>query len=332
MSTVKSNPFQRNRLIRDAIGRAIYEAMQRDSSIYLFGEGAEIKQHYDAPQIEKEFPHRVITLPISEDANTNFAVGASLLGVKPVVDCITSDFMYRAMDSICNSAAKLNFVAAEGQPPKTIVIRGEFLMGGPTTGQRPEALFCHIPDLNVVLPSIPRDAYGLMRTALAMPGVTIFFEDRMILDSEISTVEMMSVFPEERLPIPFGFLRHCTHPTSAQVTVVTYGLMRQVVEGLVWEHDFLKTVDLLDLRTLYPIDWPALSASVAMTGKLLIIEPDIKYGGIGAEIAAVIAEHDPGVRIKRLGAPRETIPANPARHGEMLPSRERVLEAIRGMI
>ena len=182
MTTVKAQAFYRNHLLRDGINQAIYDAMQIDPSIYLFGEGAWVKARYDAPQILAEFRERIMTMPIAEDGSVNFAVGASLLGVKPVVDIITADFLYRCFDSIANTAAKLNFVQAEGEPPKTMVIRAEFLTGGPTTGQRPEALFAHIPGLNVVVPSTPRDAYGLMRTALQTPGVAIFFEDRMIAD------------------------------------------------------------------------------------------------------------------------------------------------------
>src|ERR1700726_1709162 len=100
----------RNRLIRDGICRAIYEEMKKDSSVYLLGEGAHMKVHFDAPDIEAEFPNRIVTLPISEDGNTNFGVGAALMGVKPIVDVITSDFLFRTMDSICNTAAKINFV------------------------------------------------------------------------------------------------------------------------------------------------------------------------------------------------------------------------------
>mgnify|MGYP001600766282 FL=1 len=320
------NPFSRNHLIRDAIGRALYDAMKLDPSIYLFGEGAEIKMHYDAPQIERDFPDRVVTLPISEDANTNFAVGASLLGIKPVVDVITSDFMYRTFDAIANTAAKLNFVQAEGEPPKTIVIRSEFLIGGPTTGQRPEALFVHIPGLNVVIPSTPNDAYGLMRTALTSPGVTIFLEDRMILDSDTQPEDMDGV---GIMAVPFGQASMRMRPPRATLTIVTYGLMRQVVE-LALNQERVNTVELIDLKTLYPIDWATLFDSTERTGKLLIVEPDVLYGGIGAEIAATAV--DWGVsKISRLGAPRETIPASRDGHALMLPSGEKILAVIRRM-
>ena len=316
----KPQPFARNHKIRDAISLAIYHKMERDPSIYLFGEGAGVKVHYDAPNIERDFPSRVITLPISEDGNVNFAVGASLLGVTPVVDIITADFLYRAMDSICNTAAKLNFVRPD-QEPRTIVIRAEFLTGGPTTGQRPEALFAHIPGLNVVIPSTPRDAYGLMLTALRTPGVTIFLEDREIEDDLLKETDCRI-----EGPIGLGYaLERRNGNIKPDCTVVTYGLMRQVTEQAL---DPTLNIDLLDLRSIYPIDWQAIKASVRRSGKLLIIEPDVQYGGVGAEIAATIAESQPGVRVKRLGGSRATISATPDQHRLMMPSAEEIVHAI----
>jgi len=326
----KKSPFNRNHLVRDAIGKAIYDQMGLDQSIHLFGEGAQVKIHYDAPDIERDFADRVHTLPISEDGNMNFTVGASLLGVKPVVDIITADFLYRAMDSICNTAAKQNFLRED---KSTIVIRSEFLTGGPTTGQRPEALFTHIPGLNVVVPSTPRDAYGLMLTALRTSGVTLFFEDRMIEDGEFTAADQS--FTDV---IPFGVSRLCTMGKRGAVTIVTYGVMRQVVQRALapykFNHDYYADeyqmlCDVIDLRCLYPIDWAFIKKMLERTGKLLIVEPDVTYGGIGAEIAATISEEMPHVRVKRLGAPRATIPASKSLHERMLPTEGVIVDAIR---
>ena len=137
LASPTKSPFSRSHLLRDASYQAVYDVMVTDPAVHLFGEGAEVKVHYDAPAIERDFPGRVHTLPISEDGNVNFAVGASLVGIKAIVDIISADFLYRAMDSIANTAAKLNFVMGPGREPSTIVIRAEFLLGGPTTGQRP---------------------------------------------------------------------------------------------------------------------------------------------------------------------------------------------------
>ncbi len=322
MQQLKANPWYRNHFIRDAIGEAIYYEMERDPSIHLFGEGAEVKVHYDAPNIERDFGSRVHTLPISEDGNTNFSIGASLVGVKPVVDVITADFLYRTMDSIVNTAAKLNFLRPN-EPARTIVIRSEFLIGAPTMGQRPEALFAHIPGLNVVIPSTPRDAYGLMRTALNTPGVTIFFEDRMIRDDLISETDMRMDSP---IGLGYAFMRQ-DGGLEPHLTIVTYGLMRQTVENTL-STAVLHNIDLIDLRTIYPIDWTEIEASVRKSGKLLIIEPDVQYGGVGAEIAATIAEELPGTLIKRLGARRETIPADMSKHAAMVPTEREIRDAI----
>lgn len=329
-NAVKINPFQRNHLIRDGISQSIYDSMKEDTSIYLFGEGAEVKQHYDAPYMLKDFPSRVTTLPISEDGNLNFCVGASLLGIKPVYDIISSDFLLRAMDSIANTSAKLNFMRSESS---TIVIRAECLLGGPTTGQRVESMFLGVPGLRVAVPSTPRDAYGLMRTALTEPGVTLFFEDRMVEDED-------DWHPEELITggtIPFGasFWRH--KGQRGNVTILSYGVMCQRVARILRQHppskdpyadDAEMRCDLIDLRSLYPIDWGFITKMLERTGRLLIVEPDIQYGGIGAEIAATIAEKLPHVRIKRLGARRETTPAALSLHAQMLPTEEEVIDAI----
>mgnify|MGYP001596412413 CR=1 FL=1 len=312
VTATKPNVFSRNHLLRDASLQALYDAMSADPSVHLFGEGAQVKMHYDAPQIERHFSDRVHTMPISEDGNTNFAVGASLLGVKPVVDVISADFLYRTLDSICNTAAKLNFVLGPWRTPSTIVIRAEFLTGGPTTGQRPEALFTHIPGLRVVLPSTPHDAYGLMKSALETPGVTIYFEDRMISDAGPWSNW------DQWLRAGVGFGQ--AHYRRGDVVVVTYGVMRQLVEPL--------DCGLVDLVSICPLDWETVEMAARHSGRVLIVEPDVAYGGVGAEIAAHIAEAMPHVRIKRLGAPKTTVPAAPSLHHLMLPSVEEIERAI----
>ncbi len=323
LTQTKPNPFLRNHFIRDAIAQAIHETMAVDPAVCLFGEGAEVKQHYDAPNILRDFPDRVTTMPICEDGSTNFAVGTSLLGVKPIVDVISADFLYRTLDSIANTAAKLNFVSGRDH---TVVIRAEFLLGGPTTGQRPEAIFAHIPGLRVVIPSTPRDAYGLMLTALQEPGVTLLFEDRMVQDDLLSD-------SDHRLLGPIGF--GCAHERMngnyrPDLTIVSYGLMAQRVESVLKAHPM--NVDFWDLRSIYPIDWFEILTAVRRSKKLLIVEPDITYGGVGAEIAATVAEEVFDVRVRRLGASRDTVPASMSLHAQMLPTEEEIFDAIRDCI
>lgn len=325
--TQKFDPWHRNGLIRNAIGQALYEEMALDPAVHLFGEGCDRKVHYDAPLIERDFSDRVHTCPISEDCNNGFALGAALLGVKPVVDIITADFIYRAMDSLANSLAKLNFVQAKGEPPKTILVRAEFLTAGPTTSARPEALLAHIPGLNVAIPSTPRDAYGMTRTALRTPGVTVLFEDRMIADALLKE-RPLDCEPLDAV-VPFGeaALRR-SHP-EAGLTIVTYGLMRQVVEEALKEMD--APVALIDLRWVYPVDWEMIEASARKTRRVLIVEPDVQHGGVGAEIAAHLAEKERGYAIRRMGGRRGTLPSAMALHSDYMPTQAQIVGAVWAM-
>lgn len=307
----------RNRLIRDAIYHAIYDRMKIDDSIYIMGEGSHMKVHFDAPNIERNFPDRIITLPISEDANTNFALGMTLAGTKPIVDVITADFLYRTMDSICNTIAKTNFVSE----PKTIVIRSEFMTAGPTTGQRPESLFTHIPGLNVVIPSNPLDAHGLMDTVLTTKAATLFFEDRMIEDK--------TTFPEDMdthldiIPLSKAKIRK----KGYIITIVSYALTLRMLDILLQRENL--DYELIDLRSIYPVDYGLIAESVRKTGRLLIVEPDVAYAGVGAEITSQISEkcfNYLAHPVTRLGAPRITIPSSRSLHDFMLPSEKRILE------
>lgn len=319
----RKDPWFRNRLIRDASYHATYDRMKVDDSIYIMGEGSHMKIHFDAPYIERDFRDRVITLPISEDGNTNFAVGMTLGGVKPVVDVIAADFLFRTMDSICNTIPKQNFVAS----PKTIVIRSESITGGPTTGQRLESLFTHIPGLNLVIPSNPVDARGLMDTALQEKAATIFFEDRMIEDK--------TTFPEdmdkgELVPIPLGKAK--IRRKGTKLTILSYALTLRMLDILLRKENL--DYELIDLRSIYPVDYDLIAESVTKTGALLIVEPDVTYSGVGAEIASQVSERcfetlrHP---IKRLGAPKTTIPASRYLHDFLLPSETIVIALAKEM-
>lgn len=320
--------WHRNRLIRDAIYRAIEEKMRVDPSIMILGEGAEMKTHYDAPNIERDFPNRVLTLPITEDANTNFAVGLAIAGCKPIVNIITADFALRSMDSICNTVAKTAYC----DKPRTIVIQAEFMTGGPTTGQRIEQPFTRIPGLNVVVPSNPIDAYGLMLTALERPEATVFFEDRMIEDATTSKEDMLPPVGEEHDDYSSFGKADFIWP-GGDVTVVSYGFCARQLHRLRMReaHHNGLAYELIDLRTLYPLDMETILQSVERTGKLLVVEPDVRFGGIGAEIVAQVVAQGRPVITERLGAPRATLPACRELHSRFLPSDEEILSAIESL-
>ena len=342
MSSITNPPrrdvFFRNSLIRQGISMAIYERMKADPMVYSFGEGNFMKMHYDAPYIEKEFSDRVVTWPIAEDSGINFALGASLLGVKPIFDVIVGDFLYRVMDSVCNTCATTWSVANKEIGP--IIIRGETMLFAPSTGQRLEALFTHIPNLNVVFPSNQLDAYYLMRDALSRKEVTVFFEDRMIQDAKMKPTDKLDVGLLAgvrtnvglKTPTKIGHAR--IRKVGHDLTVVSYALTLQRTEEILDEHPEWN-VELIDLATLKPFDKTIVLDSVVKTRRLLMIEPDIVTGGVGAEVVASIAEsafYREMVKVKRVGAPLRTIPASPALHDLFIPNKQRIETAIREML
>lgn len=322
----RKDPWFRNRLIRDGIYRAIHAKMKDDKRVILLGEGSHMKVHFDCPAIEKDFPDRILTMPISEDGNTNFAVGLALSGMVPIVDVISSDFLYRTMDSICNTVRTVNAVH---EKPFTIVIRAEFLTGGPTSGQRVESMFLGVPGLRVGVPSNPADGLLMMQEALGpAAGASLLFEDRMIEDATT---------PADR-----GF-NEDVRKSGSHVTVVSYGLMQRRVEVLLKDDP---RAELIDLRWLAPLKFGPLTAilnSVSKTGALVVVEPGVQIGGVGAEIVAQVAElflNSPGgtrplgapphwrPSFQRLGGPLATIPAARELHDRMFPSDEAILDAV----
>jgi pyruvate/2-oxoglutarate/acetoin dehydrogenase E1 component len=317
--SIKKDPWFRNRLIRDGIYKAIHEDMRGRPEVYIMGEGSHMKVHFDAKDIEKEFGDRIITLPICEDANSNFAVGMTLAGLVPIVDVISSDFLYRTMDAICNTMAKS---AAVGRR-RTMIVRAEFMTGGPTSGQRIEALFTHIPGLRVAVPSNPQDAYGLMREALLHKGVTIFFEDRMIADTTTPPELAYGSFDDGFNGARVSSL--CAD--NGEVVVVSYGITCRLAENALRGTN----TTVIDLRTLYPLDMMTIYQRLNLSRRLLVVEPDVQFMGIGAEICADVAENLPGCMIRRLGAPRATIPASRELHDEIMPSVEAITAAVEEM-
>lgn len=320
----------RNGAIRQGISQAIYEKMKDDPMVYTMGEGNHMKWRFDFKKVYEEFPDRIITWPIAEDSGINFALGASLLGVKPIFDVIVEDFLFRVMDSVCNTCATTWHVSGETIGP--IIIRGETMLFAPSTGQRLEALFAHIPNLNVVVPSNQLDAYDLMKNALNRKEITVMMEDRMISDMVMKT--------EDKFPYPEG--RHGTFIGQAimrkygeALTIVSYGLTLQRTESLLNEHPEWD-VTLIDLTTLKPFDRTTVFLSAQRTGNLLFIEPDITVGGIGAEVVASVAEeaskYGMQVLVKRVGSPLRTISASPALHDYFIPNKQRITDAIMEML
>jgi 2-oxoisovalerate dehydrogenase E1 component beta subunit len=317
----------------EAIRGALAEAMAQDERVFVLGEDIAVKGGvFLATEglLARFGDQRVIDTPIAEISVVGLAIGAALHGMLPVAEIQFADYIHPAIDQIINEAAKFRY-RSNGDWSCPIVVRAPFgagIHGGLYHSQSTEALFTSTPGLKVVVPSTPYDAKGLLLGAIYDPDPVVFFEHkglyRMLRDE----------VPDGVYSVPLG--QAAVRREGTQLSVLSYGLMAHysllaaasvAAEGI--------DVEVVDLRTLYPLDRAAIVQSVQKTGKALIVHEDNLSGGVGGEIAALIAEHafeylDGPVR--RLAAP--DIPAAPfseplEAHYMLTP--ERIAQAIRDL-
>jgi 2-oxoisovalerate dehydrogenase E1 component beta subunit len=270
----------------EAIRQALWEEMERDEQVYLIGE--DIGVYGGAFKItlgflEKFGPDRVIDTPICESAIVGSAVGAALMGLRPVVEMQFSDFIACAFDQIVNMAAKFHYRTGTSVP---LVIRGPSggnVHGGPFHSQNPEAWFVHVPGLKVLAPATPYDAKGLLKAAIRDPDPVIYLEHKYLYR------RIKGKVPDEDFIVPIGKAEVKREGTD--VSVITYGAMlHQAFEAANRLSPKGISVEILDLRTLLPLDREAIVATARKTGKVVIVHEATRTGGVGAEVAATIAE------------------------------------------
>ena len=322
---------QRTIMYREALNEALREEMRRDPTIFLMGEGiAERGGSYKVTvDLLKEFgPRRVIDTPIAEASFTGAGVGAAITGMHPVVEILFVDFALLAMDQIINQAAKVNFMTG-GQGHVPLVIRTQGGAGNGLAAQHSqslEALFYHIPGLKLVMPSTPYDAKGLLKAALRLSDPVIFIEHKLLYMTE-------GEVPDDEYLIPLG--KADVKREGADVTLVTYSYMtlkcleaadRLAAEGV--------EAEVIDLRSLVPMDKECVLASVKKTGKLVIVHEACKRGGVGGDIAAMVAEEAffdldrPPVRVAGKNTP---IPFSLNLEKLCVPSVDEIVEAVRSL-
>ena len=273
--------------ISHAIREAMREEMLRDESVIMMGEdlGAMGSPFGITLGFLEEFgPNRVIETPISESGFTGMAVGAAMRGIRPVVELMYDDFISCAMDPVMNQAAKLRYMTG-GQVTVPMVLRAPMGAGRRNAGQHSqclEALFTHIPGLKVVCPSTAEDAKGLMKSAIRDNDPVIFLEHKL-------TYARKEEVPEGEYTIPIG--KADVKRTGSDVTIITWS--RQVFFALDAAETLAKEgieAEIIDLRTLVPLDFEAIEASVKKTHNVMIVEEGVKRGGVGAELSAQIME------------------------------------------
>jgi pyruvate dehydrogenase E1 component beta subunit len=311
-----------------AIREALDEEMARDERIFILGEdvGAWGGVFRTTESLFQKYGgERVIDTPLSEEGFVGLAVGAAMTGMHPVPEIMFGDFITLAMDQIVNQAAKMRYMTG-GQVQVPITIRAT-MGGGRSSGaqhsQSWHAWFAHVPGLKVVLPSTPYDAKGLLKTALREPNPVLFFEDKVMYH------KIKGPVPEEEYLIPFGkadikregtdvtlvALSRMIHPTLAAAE-------RLAAEGI--------NAEVIDPRTLTPLDEETLIKSVAKTGGAVIVDEGYTHFGATAELAAVIAYGAfdyLDAPIERLGAMDVPIPFSPVLEFATIPDEDKIIAA-----
>ncbi len=312
----------------EAIREGLRGEMRRDPRVFVIGE--DIGTYGGAFGITKGFleefgPWRVIDAPLAEAANVGAGIGAAAMGMRPVVELQFADFISDAFTQVVNVAAKYHWRTGCSLP---LVIRmpyGGDVKGGPFHSQCMEAWFVHTPGLKVVAPAFAEDAKGLLRAAIRDPNPVMFFEHKHLYRYQREEV------PEGEYVTPIGKARTVREGTT--LSLFSYGWMLHkclaAVDAVAQEGI---SVDLIDLRSLAPLDRDAVLDSVRNTGKALVVHEAVRTAGVGAEVAALIAEEafdsldGPVVRLASEDAP---VPHNPALEAAFQPTVEEIAGAVR---
>ncbi|MBI2359819.1 MAG: alpha-ketoacid dehydrogenase subunit beta [Deltaproteobacteria bacterium] len=312
----------------EAIRSGLREEMVRDRSIYVLGEDVALGGPFGVTKgLAEEFgASRVLNTPISEGTVVGLAVGASLLGLRPVVEVMFIDFITLAMDQLVNHAAKLHYMSGgQLRVPMTLRVQ-EGAMGscGAHHSQSLEAWFLHVPGLKVVVPSNPADAKGLLKSALRDENPVVYVEHRGLYFSR-------GKVPEGDYVVPIG--RAALVRAGKDVTVAAFGKMVGVAEQAARQLEGEGTsVEVLDARTMCPLDLETIVASVRKTRRLVVAHEAVETGGAGAEIAAQVQQeafHILDSPVGRVGAVFAPVPASPVLEKEFVPSKEQIMKAVR---
>jgi len=315
-------------MYREALNRALFEEMRREPTVFIMGEniGQRGGSYKVTEGLIKEFgPERVLDTPLAEATFTGAAVGAALAGTRPIVEILFVDFTTLPMDQIVNQAAKYAFMSG-GQGRVPMVLRTQGGAGNGLAAQHSqslEALFYHIPGLKVVMPSSPYDAYGLMVSAIRDDDPTIFIEHKLLYMTK-------GEVPQEPFVVPLG--KADIKKEGTDVTLITYSYMTlKCLEAAALLEKEGISVEVLDLRTLKPLDEEAILQSARKTGKVIVVHEACKRGGIGGDIAAMIMEEaydDLDGPVLRVCGKDTPIPYNLELEKVCIPNVEDIVEAV----
>ncbi len=314
----------------EAIRLAMFEEMEKDPRVFVIGE--DVATYGGAFRVTQGFldrfgRERVIDTPISESAIVGASIGAALMGMRPIAEMQFIDFISCAFDMIVNYAAKSRYRWGGGVP---IVVRGPCgggVHGGPFHSQNPEGYFMNVPGLKIVAPATALDAKGLMTAAIRDPDPVIYLEHKYLYRRVKEDV------PEGELVTPIGKARIARE--GRDLSILTYAAMLHIaLEAAEAAAKDGISVEVLDLRTLLPLDAEAILASASKTGKVIVLHEATRTGGPGGEIAALIAERafeSLDAPVMRVAPPDTPVPYAPTLEEFFLPNAEKVGKAIRAL-
>jgi pyruvate/2-oxoglutarate/acetoin dehydrogenase E1 component len=318
---------------REAIREALEEEMRRDESVFLMGE--DITEYGGCfgvtGDMYKEFGKvRIINTPIAEAGIINACVGAAIMGMRPVCEIMFMDFITLATDGLVNQAAKMPFMFG-GQCKIPLVCRtpaGDRGVGG-QHAQCLEAWFYHIPGLIVVMPSTPYDLKGLLKTSIRSDNPVLFVEHKV-------GYNMRGPVPEEEYTIPFGVGEIKRAGKDVTVVATSYMVYKALEAAKrLAENDGID-VEVIDPRTLFPLDIDLIVSSVCKTKRLVIVYEAFERGGIGSDIAAQVIDSEAFYHleapIKRVGGLNVTMPYSPALAKVVTPDEEKIMNAVREVL
>ena len=312
------------------MNQALTLAMEMDDTVFIAGEGVGISIHQDPNAathglLEKFGPQRVKDTPVSEAAIAGLAVGASCMGLRPVVEIMFFPFITLASDMLVNHAGKLRYMSGgQSSFPLTVRIRAGVGFGaGSQHSHNLEAWIAHSPGLKIVWPSTPEDAKGLLLSAIFDPDPVIVVEDLML-------GRMPGQVPDGDIRIPLGKARTVLPGTDC--TIVAYGMaLYTVLKAIAPLKEQKIACEVIDLRSLVPLDKACILDSVRRTGRLVVVHEACQFCGFGAELAAMVAEEAFDALkgpIKRVGAPQIPVPAAPTHERVFKPGPEDVVRAV----
>jgi len=318
---------------RDALREALREEMVRDKTVFLLGE--DIGRYWSGAfkitkGLAEEFgDERVRDTPISESAIIGVAVGAAITGMRPVAEIMFGDLTTLAMDQICNQAAKICYMFG-GQTTVPLVVRTPFGAGvniASHHSQSLEAWFMHTPGLLVAAPSTPFDAKGLLKTAIRGNNPVMFFEHKLLYP-------IKGEVPEEDYTIPFGAADVKMKGEDATIFATLFMVHKALAAAQKLRKQGI-SVEVIDPRTLVPLDKQAIIKSVKKTGRIVIVTEDCKTAGVSAEIAAIVAEEALDyldAPIKRVAEPDTPIPFSPPLEQFVIPNEKTIIKAVKEVL